>query len=96
MLLRRQVLSSLSAAACWPAFCSVSAAEAYPSRPVRLIVPFPPGGVNDTVARPWAEKMRAQFGPIIIDKIYPSAQISEALAYVERGHAKGKVVVAMR
>jgi tripartite-type tricarboxylate transporter receptor subunit TctC len=69
MLLRRQVLSSLSAAACWPAFRSVGAAEAYPSRPVRLIVPFPPGGVNDTVARPWAEKMRAQFGPIIIENV---------------------------
>ena len=33
---------------------------------------------------------------VIIDKIYPFAKISEALAYVESGHAKGKVVVAMR
>jgi alcohol dehydrogenase len=32
---------------------------------------------------------------VIIDKTYPFAQIAEALAYVERGHAKGKVVVAM-
>jgi alcohol dehydrogenase len=32
---------------------------------------------------------------VIIDKIYPFAKISEALAYVESGHAKGKVVVAM-
>jgi alcohol dehydrogenase len=32
---------------------------------------------------------------VIIDKTYPFAQISEALAYVEAGHAKGKVVVAM-
>jgi alcohol dehydrogenase len=33
---------------------------------------------------------------VIIDKIYPFAKISEALAYVESGHAKGKVVVPMR
>jgi alcohol dehydrogenase len=33
---------------------------------------------------------------VIIDKIYPVAKISEALAYVESGHAKGKVVVRMR
>jgi alcohol dehydrogenase len=33
---------------------------------------------------------------VIIDKIYPFAKISEALAYVESGHAKGKVVVTMR
>jgi NADPH:quinone reductase-like Zn-dependent oxidoreductase len=32
---------------------------------------------------------------VIIDKTYPFAKISEALAYVESGHAKGKVVVAM-
>jgi alcohol dehydrogenase len=32
---------------------------------------------------------------VIIDKIYPFAKISEALAYVESGHAKGKVVVTM-
>jgi NADPH:quinone reductase-like Zn-dependent oxidoreductase len=32
---------------------------------------------------------------VIVDKTYPLAKISEALAYVERGHAKGKVVVAM-
>jgi NADPH:quinone reductase-like Zn-dependent oxidoreductase len=32
---------------------------------------------------------------VIIDKIYPFAKISEALAYVESGHAKGKAVVTM-
>ena len=32
---------------------------------------------------------------IIVDKTYPFAQISEALAYVESGRAKGKVVVRM-
>ncbi len=30
---------------------------------------------------------------VIIDKVYPLAKISEALAYVESGRAKGKVVV---
>jgi len=69
MLRRRQVLSFLSAAASWPAFGSVSPAQTYPSRPIRLIVPFPPGGVNDTVARPWAEKMRDQLGSIVIENI---------------------------
>ena len=69
MLRRRQVLSLLSAAASWPAFCTDSSAQTYPSRPIRLIVPFPPGGVNDTVARPWAEKMRDQLGSIVIENI---------------------------
>jgi tripartite-type tricarboxylate transporter receptor subunit TctC len=62
------VLSFLSVAASASA-SSPAAAQAYPSRPVRLIVPFPPGGVNDTVARPWAEKMREHFGTIVIENI---------------------------
>jgi tripartite-type tricarboxylate transporter receptor subunit TctC len=66
---RRQVLSLLLGAAGSPACFSRSTAQTYPSRPIRLIVPFPPGGVNDTVARPWAEKMRDQLGPIIIENI---------------------------
>jgi tripartite-type tricarboxylate transporter receptor subunit TctC len=69
MLSRRHLLSVLSAVAGSSAFGAACGAETYPSRPVRLIVPFPPGGVNDTVARPWAEKMRDQFGPIIIDNV---------------------------
>jgi alcohol dehydrogenase len=32
---------------------------------------------------------------VVIDRIYPLANISEAFAYVESGHAKGKVVVTM-
>jgi len=66
---RRQVLSSLLGAASSIACCAGSTAQTYPSRPIRLIVPFPPGGVNDTIARPWAEKMRNQLGPIIIENI---------------------------
>src|SRR3954467_10247597 len=69
MLARREVLSLLSAAASFPAFCTVSPAQSYPSRAIRLIVPFPPGGVNDTVARPWAERMRDQLGTIVIENV---------------------------
>lgn len=35
----------------------VSAQEAFPSRPITMVVPFPPGGVADTVGRPMAEAM---------------------------------------
>src|SRR5689334_16288577 len=68
MFSRRQVIPLLSAASL-SAVSTASRAQSYPSRPVKLIVPFPPGGVNDTVGRPWAEKMREQFGSIIIDNI---------------------------
>ena len=38
-----------------------------PDRPVRLIVPFAPGGINDTVARPLAERMRSVLGNIVVE-----------------------------
>ncbi len=40
---------------------------ASPDRPVRLIVPFAPGGINDTVARPLAERMRSVLGNIVVE-----------------------------
>jgi tripartite-type tricarboxylate transporter receptor subunit TctC len=43
-------------------------AETYPGRPVTLVVPFPPGGVADTVGRPVAESMGQFLGqPIVVD-----------------------------
>ena len=44
------------------------AAEAWPSRPVRLIVPFPPGGANDIVARLVGVRLQERWGtPVVID-----------------------------
>jgi len=49
-------------------FCIPTWAEVYPGRPVTLVVPFPPGGVADTVGRPIAESMAQFLGqPIVID-----------------------------
>ena len=45
-------------------------AQSYPSRPITLIVPFPPGGSTDTAARILAERMRPILGqPIIIENV---------------------------
>jgi tripartite-type tricarboxylate transporter receptor subunit TctC len=41
----------------------------YPDRPVRLIVPFPPGGAFDTIGRPWAERMKAPLGTVVVENI---------------------------
>jgi tripartite-type tricarboxylate transporter receptor subunit TctC len=45
-------------------------AQPFPSRPITLIVPFPPGGSTDTVARIMAERMRPILGqPMIIENV---------------------------
>jgi tripartite-type tricarboxylate transporter receptor subunit TctC len=41
----------------------------YPERPVRLIVPFPPGGAYDTIGRPWGERMKGALGTVVIENI---------------------------
>src|SRR4051812_48600111 len=45
-------------------------AQPFPSRPITLIVPFPPGGSTDTAARIMAERMRPLLGqPIVIENV---------------------------
>src|ERR1700689_4673694 len=46
------------------------AQEVYPSRPVTMVVPYPPGGVTDTLARLLAEHMRVGLGqPVVIENL---------------------------
>ncbi|HXF66749.1 MAG TPA: tripartite tricarboxylate transporter substrate binding protein [Burkholderiales bacterium] len=52
------VLVPLAAGAAAPAL----QAQAYPAKPVRLVVPYPPGGGSDTIARPLAQKMSEGLG----------------------------------
>jgi tripartite-type tricarboxylate transporter receptor subunit TctC len=45
-------------------------AQSYPSRPITLVVPFPPGGSTDAAARIMAERMRSSLGqPIVIENV---------------------------
>jgi tripartite-type tricarboxylate transporter receptor subunit TctC len=66
---RRQVVSMLAGGAVAPACPSLSRAQAYPSRPIRLVVPFPPGGAFDTVGRPWAEAIRPHLGTVVVENM---------------------------
>src|SRR5690349_2723411 len=66
---RRHVLACglVGLAAC-PAFVRrVFAESKYPDRPIRLVVPFPPGGGYDAVGRPWAEKMKSVLGTVVVE-----------------------------
>src|SRR6195256_4166526 len=47
----------------------IARAQAYPAKPIRLVVPFPPGGAFDFVGRPWADKMKSLVGTVVIENI---------------------------
>src|SRR5262245_119142 len=65
-LARRRLLQLAAAAAVLPAASRLARAQNYPTRPVRLIVPFPPGGGFDTVGRPWAERIKPLLGGAVV------------------------------
>src|SRR5438067_7315617 len=65
---RRKFLAMAAGAAALPALPRVARAQAYPSRPVRLIVAFPAGGSSDIVARLLGQRLSERLGqPIVID-----------------------------
>ena len=67
---RRQFLRLAAGAAALPALPRIARAQAYPTRPITLIVPFAAGGPTDTIARIVTEGMRASLGqPIIIENV---------------------------
>ena len=66
---RRKLLASLGAAVLLLAQpLAALAQQDYPNKPIRLILPFPPGGVTDMLARSLAERMQASMGqPVIVE-----------------------------
>jgi tripartite-type tricarboxylate transporter receptor subunit TctC len=67
---RRQFLQLAASAAALPAVSSMALAEAYPSRPLTMIVPFAAGGPTDVSGRIMAEGMRRSLGqPVIVENV---------------------------
>src|SRR6516225_2469086 len=65
---RRQFLHLAASAAALPGGLAAQA-QAYPTWPIRLVVPLPPGGGVDALARPWADKIRPLLGTVFIDNV---------------------------
>jgi tripartite-type tricarboxylate transporter receptor subunit TctC len=67
---RRNFLRLAAGAAALPAVSRIARAQAYPTRPITMIVPFAPGGLADLIGRIAAEGMQTSLGqPIIIENV---------------------------
>jgi tripartite-type tricarboxylate transporter receptor subunit TctC len=90
---RRQFLHLAAAAAALPAVSRIAAAQSYPSRPITLIVPFPPGGLTDVIGRILAEGMRTSLGQTMVIENVGGATGSIGSGRVARAAPDGYTLV---
>jgi tripartite-type tricarboxylate transporter receptor subunit TctC len=94
---RRTFLQFTAAAAAAPVFLGFgfsgsARAQTWPARPITMIVPYPPGGPTDVLARLLAEQMRGALGqPVIIENI-GGADGSIGVARAARAKADGYTI----
>ena len=71
---RRKFLHLAAGAAALPAVSRIARAQAYPTRPITIIVPYAAGGPTDTVGRVMAERMRDLLGqPVVVENVTGAA-----------------------
>jgi tripartite-type tricarboxylate transporter receptor subunit TctC len=89
--LRTTIASALLASL---AFASGAFAQAgYPDKPITMIVPFPPGGVADTVARPVAEALARELGQTVIAENKAGAGGATGIGAAARAPADGYTIL---
>ena len=85
---RRLVLAAVGSAFCMGAF-----AQAWPSKPIRIIVPFPPGGGTDIIARETSQKVATATGWTFIIDNKPGAGGNLGVDAVAKAPADGYTIV---
>src|SRR5215210_9460031 len=86
---RRQFLHLAAGAAALPALSRIAKAQAYPSRPVRIIVGYAPGGLTDIVARLMGQWLSERFGQQVIVENRPGAGSNIGTEVVARAAPDG-------
>lgn len=89
-LTRRHFAASVAAAFAWP---HAVRAQAFPSKQIRLVVPYPPGGPTDALARIVAAEMQADLGQSVIVENKAGASGSIGTRDVAKAEADGHTIV---
>ena len=87
--LQRAVLAFATAVACGVLIAAAQAADKFPSRPVRMIVPYSPGGATDIVARQVAQRLSDYWGYQVVVDNRAGGSGAIALETVARATADG-------
>ena len=92
---RRQFLHLAAGAAALLVMSRVGAAQAYPSRPIHVIVPFPPGGGTDLTARLMGQWLSERLGQPFIIENRPGGNSNIATEVVVRAPPDGYTLLAV-
>ena len=88
----KSLLSALGVAAC-ASMIPLSASAQYPERPIKLIIPYAPGGTVDTFARVIGPALGARLGqPIVIDNIQGAGQVPIGIARLANAAPDGYTI----
>lgn len=74
-------------------FATGAAAQEYPNKPIRIVVPYSPGGGTDTVARLMAARLSTAFGQQVVVENKPGASANIGAEFVARSPADGYTVL---
>jgi tripartite-type tricarboxylate transporter receptor subunit TctC len=72
---------------------STGAGQAYPVKPIRLVLPYPPGGGSDTIGRPLAQKMSEGLGQQVVVENRGGANGNIGMEHVARAAPDGYTIV---
>jgi tripartite-type tricarboxylate transporter receptor subunit TctC len=86
---RRKFLYLAAGAAAFPALSRIARAQAYPTRPVRIIVGYPPGGSADVVARLIGQQLSERLGQPFVVENRPGAGTNIATETVVKSAPDG-------
>jgi tripartite-type tricarboxylate transporter receptor subunit TctC len=90
---RRQFLQLAAGAAAVPAFSQSAWAQAYPARPVQLIVSFPAGSAPDIIARLAGQHLSERLGQQFVIENRPGAGGNIATEYVAKAEPDGYTIL---
>jgi tripartite-type tricarboxylate transporter receptor subunit TctC len=89
----RRALALAALGLCAAAAAPWAQAQAWPSKPVTIVVPFPPGGTTDVLARALAEKLTLSLGQTVIVESKPGAGATLGADYVAKSRPDGHTVL---